>query len=171
MSHLTTSIAGSVSASSLSTPTTSLVLLSSMTSSVPLSTKVALTTAKSASVTWTSEASPTTESTAAIAPVTSSSSTDVTTVLKRSSMTNDLLKMIWTCKRLVHAEVFVFVVAVLEAAALIFDWLVVGGCVPVSLGPGGDLHRGFLCLCCIIILPGSLLCLLFALVFRLLLVV
>lgn len=86
-------------------------------------------------------------------------------------MPNNLLEVIWSGERLVHAEIFVFIIAVFQTTTLVFHGSVDGRCgsVDVQSGPGWDVDRRHWLV--VAFLPGSLLSLLFALVFGLLLVV
>jgi hypothetical protein len=84
-------------------------------------------------------------------------------------VSNDLLEVVGSSERLVHAEIFVLIVAVLEAASLILHGLVKSWHVDVAPRPSGNGFLGRRLV--VVILSGSFLSLLLALVFGLLLVV
>jgi hypothetical protein len=134
-----------------------------------MTTPVALTATEVAS---SAHATSSTKSTTAIAPgapATHHTATNVTAIFQRRAMSNNLLKMVWSCKRLVHAKILVLIIAVLEATALVLHGAIVGGYVDMALGSSGDrlLDLWF----AVVVLPGSLLGLLLALVLGFLLVV
>ena len=108
------SIASLTVASSITTTT------SKVAPSTTVSASVAATAAKISS---TSKPSPSTETTTPITPNTPTAHhapPNVTTIFKRRAMSDNLLKVIGSCERLVHAEIFIFIVAILESSALVF---------------------------------------------------
>jgi hypothetical protein len=179
MSNLSTSIARPVGAATLCTASVSLSVLSAMTSSISsaaakvtssasMATSVILAAAKVAS---TSEATSSAETATAIAPgapTTHHATANMAPIFERRALSNNLLEMVWSRKWLVHAEVLVLIVAVLEAATLVLHRLVVIWYVNVSFWSS---RYRLLNLRFVVILPSSLLRLLLALVLGLLLVV
>jgi len=103
-------------------------------------------------------------------PATTHAPSNVTAIFERCALAYNLFKVIRPGKRLVHAEVLVLVITILEAPALVLHGSIDGrcGCVDVQSGPGGDVDDGRFV---IAVGPGPLFGLLLALVFGLLLIV
>jgi hypothetical protein len=182
MANLATRIAGPIvtttlnaaSASTLVSPISPAALTTttaSMISSSVAVSHIALATTEIAAPT---EPTSSAEATAAIAPAASAAhvaAPDMAAVFEGSALADNLLKVVWAGKWLIHAEVFILVIAVLEAAALVLHGAIDGRRIDVSARAGGYVYRGLWRPIVVVVLPGSLLGLLFALELGLLLVV
>jgi hypothetical protein len=87
------------------------------TTSTPKASSVASATTKVAASTSSSSSSEATASVAPWTPASSHAPSHMAAVFKWRALTNDLLEMVRSGERLVHAHVIIFVVAVLETAA------------------------------------------------------
>jgi hypothetical protein len=177
MTDLATSIASPVVAASLRATSTSLIdstavtaSISSTASKVSASTATSKTTSVILAATKIASSAKTTssaESTTAIAPRAPAShhaTANVASVLERSTLPNNLLKVVRSCKWLIHAEILVFIVAVLETTTLVFHGMIVGGYVDVPSRTSRYRLRLFWLRLVVVLLPSPLLSLLLAFV-------